>query len=157
MTCDLAPNSVGSSYEAKDFVIAVASEDCRLVFAKGQQGINSNNSNCLYFCCCWSYPQTSFAWCYYQTVYVHFIITNVTVTSGFSILVGCHLMTPTSLQVSCTQSHFALLGVSVLWGCLKLFSTAVAWYGSIWVFVSAWTRLLKWSIMTQTEQSILSV
>lgn len=24
MTCDLAPNSVGSSYEEKDFVIAVA-------------------------------------------------------------------------------------------------------------------------------------
>lgn len=36
MTCDLAPNSVGSSYEEKDFVIAVAPEDCRLVFAKVQ-------------------------------------------------------------------------------------------------------------------------
>lgn len=52
MTCDLAPNSVGSSYDEKDFVIAVASEGCRLVFTEGQQGINSNNFNCFYFCCC---------------------------------------------------------------------------------------------------------
>jgi len=52
MTCDLAPNAVGSSYEEKDFAIAVASEDCRLVFVKGQQGINYNNCNGFYFCCC---------------------------------------------------------------------------------------------------------
>lgn len=52
MTCDLAPNSVGSSYEEKDFVIAVAPEDCRLALSKVQLGVNSNNYNCLYFCCC---------------------------------------------------------------------------------------------------------
>lgn len=98
--CDLVPNSVGSSYEEKDFFIAVPLENCRPVYGIGMQGIHCNNCNCFYFCCCSNYSQSSFAWCYYQTVYVRFVIANVAITSGFSMLVGCHFRSLTSLPVS---------------------------------------------------------